>query len=98
MLRLQAVGNAYKKYDPNTTLLLLVRQTVNNNYLNVLRQNNIWEIHTGNDAYTKIYQLTNVNILWVVKNVINFENDLDPQFIYDLKNTSGDLLNYLKWN
>lgn len=96
MLRLQAVGNAYRKYDPNTSLLLLVRQNINNNYLDVLRKGNIWEVHTGNNAYKKIHDLTNINILWVIDNIVDFQNDLTHGFINYLRNEN--LLSYLEWN
>jgi len=97
MLRLQAVANAYKKYDSDTILLLLVRQNKNNNYLEVLKNSKLWEVYTSDDAYNKIYQLTNVDIRLVIKEFVDFNNDLSPAFIDQLRNSDGDLLSYLSW-
>ncbi|WP_179991641.1 hypothetical protein [Acinetobacter sp. YH16058] len=97
MLRLQAVSRAYKRFDPNTNLLLLVRQNTNNNYLNVLRQSQTWDIYTGTQSYQKIQALTNVNILWVIQNVVDFRNDLPQSFLTYLQTTSGNPINYLDW-
>lgn len=97
MLRLQAVSHAYKRFDPNTQLLLLVRQNTNNNYLNVLQQSQTWDIYTGTQTYQKIEDLTNVNILWVIQNVVNFRNDLSPSFLKYLRTTAGTPINYLDW-
>lgn len=97
MLRLQGVSRAYKRFDPNTNLLLLVRQNTNNNYLNVLRQSQTWDIYTGTQSYQKIQALTNVNILWVIQNVVDFRNDLPQSFLTYLQTTSGNPINYLDW-
>lgn len=97
MLRLQAVSRAYKRFDPNTNLLLLVRQNTNNNYLNVLRQSQTWDIYTGTQSYQKIQALTNVKILWVIQNVVDFRNDLPQSFLTYLQTTSGNPINYLDW-
>jgi hypothetical protein len=58
MLRLQTVGKAYRIWNHQTRLLLLVRQEENNNYLNVLRRAGLWEVHTGTKAYEQISALT----------------------------------------
>lgn len=97
MLRLQAVSRAYKRLDPNTNLLLLVRQNTNNNYLNVLLQSQTWDIYTGTQSYQKIEDLTDVNILWVIQKVVNFRNDLSQSFINYLQTTSGNPISYLDW-
>ena len=97
MLRLQAVSHAYKRFDPHTKLLLLVRQNTNNNYLNVLRSSQTWDIYTGTQTYQKIESLTDINILWVVQNVVDFRNDLSPSFLNYLQTTAGTPINYLDW-
>lgn len=97
MLRLQAVSHAYKRFDPNTQLLLLVRQNVNNNYLNVLKKSQTWQIYTGRQAYQEIHRLTGVDILWVIQNIVDFRNDLSQPFLTYLQAARGNLINYLDW-
>lgn len=97
MLRLQAVSHAYKRFDPNTQMLLLVRQSSNNNYLNVLRQSRTWDIYTGTQTYQKIENLTGVNISWVINNVVDFRNDLPKSFLNYLQNAAGTPITYLDW-
>lgn len=97
MLRLQAVSHAYKRFDPNTQLLLLVRQNTNNNYLKVLHNSQTWQIYTGTQTYQKINSLTDVDILWVIQNVVDFRNDLSQPFLNYLQSARGNLINYLDW-
>ena len=94
-LRLIAVGRAYKHWDPNVNLLFLVRQNENNNYLETIRRNNIWEVHCGDAAYQKIDELTNAGICEIRREAIDFRNDLSPKFWSYLVNTN--LADYLNW-
>lgn len=94
-LRLIAVGRAYKHWDSNVNLLFLVRQNENNNYLEKIRQSNLWEIHCGNEAYRKIDELTNAGICEIRREAIDFRNDLSPNFWNYL--VDNDLAHYLDW-
>jgi hypothetical protein len=95
MLRLQTVGRAYRIWNKDTRLLLLVRQDENNNYLNVLRRMGLWEVHTGNSAYSQISELTGANVQAVRDGVVNWERDLTPGFFAFLR--QADLVGYLAW-
>ena len=97
MLRLLAVGRAYRIWDHRTKLMLLVRQDENNNYLKVLLRSGLWEVYTGADTYSKIEEITGADISSVRNNVIDWRSDLSPAFYKYLKTQQTDLTNYLEW-
>ena len=94
-LRLQTVGRAYRIWNPQTRLLLLVRQEENNNYLNVLRRAGLWEVHTGTKAYEQISALTGADMQTIRDTVIDWPSDLSPELYQFLTNTN--LTGYLTW-
>lgn len=95
MLRLKTVGQAYKLWNPDTKLMLLVRQATNNNYLSVLERMNLWEVHTGTAAYNQVSAMTGADMQWVRDNVIDWQADLSPEFHGFLD--SENILSYLEW-
>lgn len=95
MLRLIAVGRAYKHWDPNVSLLFLVRQNENNNYLETIRRMGLWDVRCGDAAYNRIDELTNAGICDIRRDVIDFRNDLSPAFWSYLAN--NNLTDYLNW-
>lgn len=97
MLRLQSVGQAYRLWNPETNLLLLVRQETNNNYLSVLKRMGLWSVHTGSDAYKKISELTGADMQWIRETIIDWPRDLSPEFLAFLKRQPRDLTTYLAW-
>lgn len=96
-LRLLAVGRAYKLYDPEVSLLFLVRQKQNNNYLNRIRSSKLWEVYTGGDAYEKIDELTGSNISTLRGELIDFQNDLTPEFWGGLGSEIEEVKKYFDW-
>jgi hypothetical protein len=82
MLRLQTVGHAYRIWNSQTRLLLLVRQDENNNYLRVLRRLGLWEVHTGDNAYQQIADFTGAHIHTIRKEIINWKSDISAE-LYD---------------
>lgn len=96
-LRLISVGRAYKIWNGNTRLMLLVRQMDNNNYLEVLRRSNLWEVYCGDEAYSKIDELTGSNLVDMRSEIIDFEADLSEGFLRDLDGHLSDMRGYLKW-
>lgn len=96
-LRLLTVGQAYKLWNPDTKLLLLVRQEQNNNYLNVLKRSGLWDVRCGDSAYDAIDGFTGSNVVSLRKEVIDFEKDLSKFFWDDLSSHLSDLTSYLKW-
>ena len=95
MLRLIAVGKAYKHWDPNVNLLFLVRQNENNNYLETIRKSGLWDVRCGDAAYNRIDELTGAGICEIRKDVIDFRRDLSPAFWDYLSKNS--LTSYLNW-
>jgi hypothetical protein len=95
MLRLQTVGKAYRIWNHQTRLLLLVRQEENNNYLNVLRRAGLWEVHTGTKAYEQVSELTGADMQTVRNTVIDWPSDLSAELYEFLTNAS--LTGYLIW-
>lgn len=97
MLRLDAVGKAYRVWNSQTRLLLLVRQNINNNYLEIIKKKGLWEVHTGSAAYDQISEITGVDIQQIRARVIDWNADLSPSFLHHLKNQTSDLTTYLMW-
>lgn len=97
MLRLQSVGRAYRIWNHETRLMLLVRQEQNNNYLRVLRRAGLWEVYTGDQAYEQISSLTGADMQAIRKNVVEWETDLSNDLYDFLKNQPSDLTSYLAW-
>jgi hypothetical protein len=95
MQRLQTVGKAYRIWNHQTRLLLLVRQEENNNYLNVLRRAGLWEVHTGTKAYEQVSALTGADMQTVRDTIIDWPSDLSPE-LYEFL-TNADLARYLIW-
>ena len=96
-LRLLAVGRAYRLWNPDTALYLLVRQEDNNNYLNVIRRNGLWGVHCAAGAYAKIDELTGALTANMRESIIDFEGDLSAQFMSDIGGQLADLRAYLRW-
>jgi hypothetical protein len=95
MVRLLTVGRAYKIWNPDTRLMLLVRQDENNNYLKVLKRSGLWDVHTGDNAYAQISQLTGADMQAVRRDVIDWDADLSPDFVAFLG--ANNLRGYLRW-
>lgn len=96
-LRLIAVGHAYKLWNPNTKLFLLVRQEQNNNYLEVIRRSGLWDVRCGGSAYAAIDEFTGSNMENMRSEVVNFQTDLSESFWNDLSSNLSDLTSYLRW-
>lgn len=97
MLRLLTVGRAYRIWDHRTKLMLLVRQSENNNYLQVLLRSQLWEVYTGIDTYRKIEEITGADIAAVRNGIIDWRGDLSQSFYRYLQNQPTDLTAYLAW-
>ena len=97
MLRLRAVGKAYRLWNRDTKLLFLVRQEQNNNYLEVIKREGLWDVHCGSDAYSQIDAITGSDMNEIRREVIDFESDLSAQFWSDLNSHLSDLSGYLRW-
>lgn len=95
--RLLLVGAIYKLLNSNEETILFVRENEEENchYLSTLSHSGIWNIYCGDECYKKIAQYTEFNIKdWINKNM-NWEQDLDGNFVSYLKNKN--LFKYLRW-
>ena len=97
MMRLRTVGKAYRLWNPNTRLLFLVRQEQNNNYLEAIRREGLWDVHCGSDAYAKIDEITGSDMSTIREYIVDFETDLSEGLWNDLKSNLSDLSSYLNW-
>lgn len=95
--RLLAVGRAYKLWNPDTRLYLLVRQQENNSYLNVIKRSGLWDVYLGEQAYEVIDSLTGSDIRAVRESVVDFSTDLSHTFWTDVSSHLTDLSSYLRW-
>lgn len=96
-LRLLGVARAYKLWDHQSQLFLLVRQEKNNNYLNVLRRSELWEVCAGEEAYKKIDELTGADFTTLRNEIIDFDKDLSKKMLADIDAHLASLRDYLKW-
>lgn len=96
-LRLLTVGRTYKLWNPSTQLFFLVRQEANNNYLNVIRRSGLWDVRCGAAAYQTIDDLTGADITSIRNDIVDFEQDLSPEFWHYLSTHLSDLRVYLHW-
>ena len=97
MLRLRAVGKAYQLWNGGTKLLFLVRQTQNNNYLEVIRKEGLWDVRCGDDAYDTIDELTGSKFAAIRGECVDFDNDLSDVFLEELDGQLSNLKNYFIW-
>ena len=95
--RLLTVANAYKFIDPQVSCYLLVRQTENNHYLQVLANSELWDVKLGREAYQFMADETGVNILSVSDICSDILNDIIPSVVSDLKKTVKGIEKYTKW-
>jgi hypothetical protein len=91
--RLMNVARAYKMYNSDTKLFLLVRDAGDNNYLRQLSEQ--WICHTGDRAYAAMSEMTGVDIASFCKETIDWPRDLSSQTISHFRERG--LLPYLAW-
>lgn len=95
--RLLTVANAYKFIDPKVSCYLLVRQTENNHYLQVLANSGLWDVRLGREAYKFMANETGVDILSVSEICSDILNDIIPTVVNDLKKKVSGIEKYTKW-
>lgn len=93
-LRLATVSRAFRIWEPNTRLFLLVRDAGRKGYLERLRGD--WEVHVGAEAYEQVRVLTGVDIAAVTRRVVDFGGDLAPEMLEHL-GQHPELMSCLKW-
>lgn len=93
--RLLTVASIYKSLGPEYECVLLVRSGENNNYLQTLKNSNLWKVYTGNDTYEAIQSYTNFNLQEWIRSNVNWVSDLSPETSEAFR--KKDLIKYLKW-
>lgn len=96
--RLLLVASVYANIEPeNYRCVLLVRsaEDENNNYLQTLKNSDIWEVYCGVDAYSEIYALSGFDLGAWVQNNVSWDADLNSDTIHHLE--QNDLMKYLAW-
>lgn len=97
-MRLFGVGRAYKLWNEKTELLILVKQNeLNNNYLKILTNSNLWKVYMGVNAYKKIDQITGSSTFDLSKNIYNFEKDFNSKTLEKFSKMVENYKTYLTW-
>ena len=98
MNRLLLVSSVYQNIEPEDYhCLLLVRSSEdeNNNYLQILKNSGLWDVSCGDDAYSKVHELSGFALgQWIQEN-INWDDDIDSTTFEYLE--INDLAKYLAW-
>lgn len=95
--RLLIVANAYKFVEPDSECFLLVRQTDNNNYLNVLKSSGLWTVHMGSAAYKHMSKETDVDVEKVISACKDLRDDLNSETVDDLLRRIPSFAKYAVW-
>ena len=96
--RLLRIGRAYRLWNPETRLALLVRQSGRNNrYLDRLAGDGTWEVHCGPAAYEVMREATGADLERLFALVVDFGGDLSSRFWNRLSAAGQDLEHYLEW-
>lgn len=95
--RLLMVATIYKNLeeDYENVLLVRAREDLNNHYFRTLRNSEVWQAHSGEDAYGKIGEFTGFDLRgWISQNIA-WEDDLLPETVSHF--TENNLMGYLEW-
>ncbi len=93
--RLLLVASIYHSMEDNYQPLIFVRSAENNNYFTTLKESGVWNAYSGCDTYAEICKYSGYDIKQWIDNNINWENDLESEFVLHLR--KYDLLQYLMW-
>ena len=96
--RLLLVASVYLNIEPeNYECLLLVRtpEDENNNYLQTLKNSDLWNVYCGTEAYVKLEQLSGFNLGDWIADYVSWENDIN-QVTWDHLERN-ELSKYLIW-
>lgn len=95
--RLLLVASIYKSLPDTHNNLIFVRQKEeeNNHYLQTLKHSGLWDVYCADETYSKIAEFTGFDMRCWMKNNMDWENDIQPEFREYLQ--SNDLIKYLTW-
>ncbi|QTU82558.1 hypothetical protein J7S27_04400 [Carnobacteriaceae bacterium zg-C25] len=93
--RLLQVAKLYTTIDYECMLFVRQREEENNHYLQTLKNSGLWNVYCSSDTYSKILEITGVDLrAWMDKNM-DWANDISPEFKKYL--IQNQLLQYLTW-
>lgn len=95
--RLLLVASIYKSLPDTHNNLIFVRQKEeeNNHYLQTLKHSGLWGVFCADETYAKIAEFTGFDMRSWMKDNMDWENDILPEFREYLQ--SNDLIKYLTW-
>lgn len=95
--RLLLVASIYKLLPNTHNNLIFVRQKEeeNNHYLQTLKHSGLWDVFCADETYAKIAAFTGFNMRSWMKENMDWENDILPEFREYLQ--SNNLIKYLTW-
>lgn len=95
--RILKVGAAYSFAEIDIKLYLLVRQSLNNSYLDKISESSDWEVYTGTEAYKILEELSGQNIRSFVEKEVNFMSDFLPAVGVRLRKNVAGIEKYTQW-
>lgn len=95
--RILKVGAAYSFAEIDIKLYLLVRQSLNNSYLDKISESSDWEVHTGINAYRILEELSGQNLRSFVEQEVQFMSDFLPAVGKSLRNNITGIEKYTQW-
>lgn len=95
--RLLLVASIYKSLPDTHNNLIFVRQKEeeNNHYLQTLKHSGLWDVFCADETYAKIAEFTGFDMRSWMKENMDWENDILPEFREYLQ--SNGLIKYLTW-
>jgi hypothetical protein len=96
--RLLVVASIYQNILGGTyrnLILVRSREEEGNHYLQTLKRSGLWEVLCGADAYSKICELTDINLAQWIKENVNWKEDLSAETYRHLE--ESNLIKYLEW-
>ena len=95
--RVGELGWAYRQWNRDTRLCLVVCHTENNNYLRQLKDEGVWDVVTGRDAYALIGRHTGFDLLGLLDSCVDFRADLDVEFVKYIDHHHDNLCCSIDW-
>lgn len=94
--RLLQVAKIYSRMEGYECLVFVrQREEENNHYLQTLKNSKLWKVYCSTDAYSKIFEMTGVNLRdWMDLNM-DWQTDISAEFREYLE--KNNLIQYLTW-
>lgn len=93
--RLLQVAKIYSTIDYNCMIFVRQKEEDNNHYLQTLKNSPHWEVYCADDTYSKIFDITGVDLKSWMKENMCWLDDITSEFKNFLE--SSNLVQYLTW-